>query len=38
MKTSVTIETLIAKVLDEISQNGFSSIQPFCIGKVTNYI
>ena len=34
METAITIETLIAKVLDEISQKGFSSIQPFSIGKI----
>jgi len=34
MKTSITIEALMAKVLDEISQKGFSSIQPFSIGKI----
>ena len=34
MKTSVTIEALIGKVLDEISLKGFSSIQPFSIGKL----
>ena len=34
MEPSITIETLITKVLDEISQKGFSSIQPFSIGKI----
>ena len=34
METPATIEALIAKVLDEISQKGFSSIQPFSIGKI----
>ena len=29
-----TIEELIAAVLDEISQKGYSSIHPFSIGKV----
>ena len=30
----MTIEELIAQVLADISQKGFSSVQPFCIGKV----
>lgn len=34
METSITIEYLITKVLDEISQKGFSSVQPFSIGKI----
>ena len=31
---SKTIEELIATVLDDISQKGYSSIMPFSIGKV----
>ena len=31
---SKTIEELIATVLDDISQKGYSSIIPFSIGKV----
>ena len=35
MKTSDnTIESQIAVVLDDIRQKGFSSVQPFSIGKV----
>ena len=33
-KTFMTIEDQIAQVLAEISQKGFSSVQPFSIGKV----
>lgn len=29
-----TIESLIATVLNDIRQKGYSSMQPFCIGKV----
>ena len=29
-----TVEDLIAEVLDDISQKGFSSVQPFSIGNV----
>lgn len=30
----MSIEETIAQVLEEISQKGFSSIQPFSIGKI----
>ena len=33
-KTFITIEEQIAQVLADISQKGFSSVQPFSIGKV----
>jgi len=32
--TETTIESLIAAVLCDIRQHGYSSVQPFCIGKV----
>ena len=32
--TETTIESLIAAVLCDIRQQGYSSVQPFCIGKV----
>ena len=35
METEIkTIEELIADVLDDINQKGFSSVQPFSIGNV----
>ena len=34
IKTDNTIESQIAAVLDDIRQKGFSSVQPFSIGKV----
>ena len=33
-KTNVTIEEVIAQVLADIHQKGFSAVQPFSIGKV----
>lgn len=33
-KTNVTIEEVIAQVLADIRQKGFSAVQPFSIGKV----
>ena len=33
-ESGITIEKQIAKVLNDIHQKGYSSIQPFCIGKV----
>jgi len=32
--TETTIESLIAAVLSDLHQHGYSSVQPFCIGKV----
>ena len=32
--TKTTIESLIAAVLCDLRQHGYSSVQPFCIGKV----
>lgn len=32
--TETTIESLIAAVLCDLRQHGYSSVQPFCIGKV----
>jgi len=32
--TETTIESLIAAVLGDIRQQGYSSVQPFSIGKV----
>ena len=34
MKNDNTIESQIALVLSDIRQKGYSSVQPFCIGKV----
>ena len=35
METEVkSVEALIEAVLDDISQKGFSSVMPFCIGSV----
>ena len=32
--TEITVESLIAIVLNDIRRQGYSSVQPFCIGKV----